>query len=107
MKITYTGRHTEFSQDMKDYFEKRMKKIKFYYEQIMIIETVLEIQRGKYSVEVKLSANHDFFVASAASASWQEAMDGVTDKIETEVKKKRDKITEHKGPAKEGPAQAE
>ncbi len=97
MQITYTGRHTELTQEMKDYFEKRMKKIKFYYEQILIIDFVLETQRGRYSADVKLTANRDFFVASATSASWKEAVDTVTDKIETEVKKKRDKITEHHG----------
>ncbi len=98
MQITYTGRHVDFAQEMKDYFEKRMKKIKFYYDQILIIDVVMDMQRRKYSVEVKLSANHDFFVATANSASWQEAIDTVTDKIETEVKKKRDKITEHRAP---------
>ncbi len=101
MQITYTGRHLDISQEIKDYFEKRMKKIKFYYEQILIVDFILETQRNKYTADVKLTANHDFFVASATSASWQEAVDTVTDKIETEVKKKRNKITEHHATKKE------
>lgn len=96
MNIIYTGRHTHVEDKMKTYMEKRLKKIEFYFSEIMNIKIVLEIQRGQYIFEVKITANHDSFFAKDTNSKWDKAIDAVTDKIETEVKKKRDKITEHK-----------
>jgi putative sigma-54 modulation protein len=98
MVITYTGKQIDVRDEMKDYLEKRMKKIKFFFDQVMTVKVILKHQRGKFTTEIKLSANRDTYFAKETDEDWKKTFDKVTDKIESEVKKKKDRIKDHKGP---------
>ena len=95
MNISYTGRHFDIDGEMKDYIEKRLQKVKFYFSQIIQVNIIMEKERVNYVVEIKVSANHDLYFAKESTTEWKEAVDLVTDKIENEVKKKKDKIKDH------------
>ena len=95
MNVSYTGRHIEIDGEMKDYIEKRLKKVKFYFQQIIQVNIIMEKERENMIVEIKVTANHDVYFAKHASTEWKEAVDFATDKIENEVKKKKDKIKDH------------
>ncbi len=97
MIVTYTGKNFDINDEMKDYLEKRLQKFKFYYQQIMNITAVVTLQRGKFLTELKVSANRDLYFAKDIGSTWQESFDIVTDKIEKEIKKKKDKLTDHHG----------
>ncbi|MGA2140815.1 MAG: ribosome-associated translation inhibitor RaiA [Brevinematales bacterium] len=97
MVVTYTGKNVEINDEMKDYLEKKLQKLKFYYKQIMNINTLVNLQRGKYLTELKVSANKDIYFAKDSGSTWQESFDIVVDKIEKEIKKKKDKLTDHHG----------
>lgn len=95
MNISYTARNCEITDEMKEYFEKKMKKVKFYFNHILNVNLILSFERATYKIEVKIPADHSTFFAEASSSSWQEAIDEVSDKIEKEIKKRKDKITDH------------
>jgi putative sigma-54 modulation protein len=95
MVVTYTGKHTDVYDEMKDYLEKKLQKFKFYYKQILNINTIIDLQRGQYFTELKVSANRDVYFAKDSAATWQESFDKVTDKIEKEIKKKKERLTDH------------
>lgn len=95
MVVSYTGRHIDINDEIKDYAEKKLKKLKFYYDQILNINITLESERGKVKAEIKVSASHDTYFAKDSGDTWQAALDGVSDKVETEVKKKKDKLKDH------------
>ena len=97
MNIAYTGRHTKVTEEIKEYMEKRLfQKVKFYYDEILNVNVILEIQRGQYIFEVKVVANHDVFLAKEASADWDKAIDAVTDKIAQSAKKQKEKVKSHR-----------
>lgn len=95
MVITYTGKQTEISDEMKEYFEKRLKKVKFYFDQILKINAVMKTQRGKFTVELKVTSGRDSYYADETDSDWKKCFDKVTDKVESEIKKKKDRITDH------------
>lgn len=95
MIVTYTGRHLTVRDEMKEYLEKRMQKFKFYYDHILNINVIVGEERGKIFCELKVDAEHDSYFAKETFDTWQEAFDAVTDDIETEIKKKKDRIKEH------------
>ncbi|MGC8764435.1 MAG: ribosome hibernation-promoting factor, HPF/YfiA family [Brevinematia bacterium] len=95
MNIIYTARNLEITDEMKEYFEKKIKKVKFYFDHLLNISVIMNNERGRFSVEVKIPANHETFFAIATAPTWKESIDEVSDKIEKEIKKKKDKITDH------------
>ena len=95
MVVSYSGKHMDVSDEMKDYLEKKLKKIKFYFEQIINITVIVEQERGKFNAEVKVAANQDTYFAKENSGTWQVSFDKVVDKIEKEIKKKKEKLKDH------------
>jgi putative sigma-54 modulation protein len=95
MVLTYSAKHTEIDDEMKDYLEKKLQKVKFYFDHIINIHMILGFERGQFNSEIKVSANQDIFFATAIGHSWQESFDEVTDKVEREIKKKKDRIKNH------------
>ena len=95
MVISYTAKQVEINEEMKSYLEKRLQKIKFYFDHILKIDAIVGLQRGKYTTEVKITANRDTYFAEATDADWKKSFDDVSHKIEGEIKKKKDKITDH------------
>ena len=44
---------------------------------------------------MKVAANQDTYFAKENSGTWQESFDKVVDKIEKEIKKKKEKLKDH------------
>jgi putative sigma-54 modulation protein len=95
MVVSYTAKNIDVNDEMKDYLEKRMHKFKFFYDHILNINVILILLRGKITTELKVTANRDVYFAKDTGDTWQESFDIVTDKIEKEIKKKKDKIKDH------------
>lgn len=96
MNVIYTARHLEISDDMKAEIHKRLlKKVKFYFEQIIKVEVIMEMQKELFTVEIKTAASHDSFFAKDSKKDWLSAVEECLDKMEKEIKKKRDKVTDH------------
>jgi putative sigma-54 modulation protein len=95
MVVSYSAKHVEIGDDMKEYLEKKLKRLKPYYDQILNVNVILELERGKYRAELKVSASHDTYFAKETADTWQASFDGVADKVETEVKKKKERISDH------------
>ncbi len=96
MNISYTGRHTKVSDEMKEYFEKRMhQKVKYFFDNIIQVNLIVEIQRGQYNLQLKVKAEHDTYNGTETKTHWDEAIDSVTDKVASAVKKKKGRVTDH------------
>lgn len=96
MVIAYTVKNFQLIDEQKEYLEKRMQKFKFFYDHILNVKVITEESRGRIVLEIKVTANHDTFLASDTQPTWEAACDSVTDKIEKEIKKyKERKVKEH------------
>lgn len=96
MNVSYSSKNIDITDDMKEYLEKKFKKFKFFHDQILNIGVILSNERGRYTTEIKISANHNTFFATATASSWKESFDSVVDKIEAEITKTKDRITDHR-----------
>jgi ribosomal subunit interface protein len=95
MVVSYTAKHVEIDNEMKDYLEKKLQKVKFYFKQIININVMIGQERGQITTDVKVSASQDVYFAKETASTWKESFDNVIDKVEKEIKKKKDKITDH------------
>lgn len=96
MQLNYTARHFNMGDEMKEYLEKRMQKVKKYYDdEVLKVDVIADLQNKQFTFEVKVSAKRDHFVAKETSFEWKEAIDFVSDKIEKEASKLRDKVKKH------------
>lgn len=98
MQITVTGRHFEITAPLREHIESKINKLTRYLEGITDANVVLSVEKHRHIAEFTLQVNgkspiraveemHDMYLA----------VDTALEKIERQVRKKKDKGTDRKG----------
>jgi len=100
MQISVTGkRHLELPEGIKDYIEDRLHKIQRFFSSIDEGHVVLKTEKYLNTAEVSVSGkNIHLYAEGASDENLFVAMDRASDRVEIQLKKQRDKMSEHKAP---------
>ena len=100
MQILITGRHVEIPPDVRAYIEEKAGKLTRFYDRIHEVEVVLDHEAEQYSVEMIARADRKHtFVASATGPDTFALIDTITDKLERQLTRHKEKNRNHKGGA--------
>jgi len=94
MRINVTFKHMDSSEALKDYVQKRFEKIKKYVDAPMDIKVVLTTEKFRNKAEVIIAANGLRTAAREEQSDMHSAIDLLSDKIETQLKKFKEKQVE-------------
>jgi putative sigma-54 modulation protein len=97
MRINVTFRHLDPSDALKDYAETRLQKLKKYEEGPMDVNVVLSAEKFRNTAEVMVSGDGFRATAKEEQNDMHSAIDLLSDKIEKQLKKFRDKQRDKKG----------
>ncbi len=110
MQINVAFRHTEPSPALKEYAEEKISRIKRYMTEPIEASVVLRVEKFRHIAEVAIDANGIRVNGVEETGDMYSAIDMVADKIESQLKKYKDKSRRHKTagsekaiPAKEEP----
>ena len=95
MQITITARHFELTDPIKDYADSAMRGLKRYFDNIIVAEMILRIEKNRNIAELNLSVKKINFVAKAHEQDMYTAIDSVIRKIERQIKKQVGKMKQH------------
>jgi len=109
MQVVITGRHMSVTDAMKNYADEKAKKLLRYFNRINEIRMILDFEGGKPTCEGIVEMEHaDDLVASKTDNDMYAAIDLVSAKLETQIRKHKEFISQrHKGRLGEGKAPAE
>ena len=93
MAITVRGKNIEVTPALKDYVEKRVKKVTKYFENIGEITAVLAVEKGRHIVEVTVPVNGILLRGEEATADMYTSVDLVIEKLEKQIEKHKTKLT--------------
>ena len=99
MKIHLVARGTKLTQPMADFIEERIGKLQHHFEQIIWAQVILSIETKKSlnTAEIIVHAARQTFKASGAATDLYAAVDMAGDRIESQVKKYKEKMKDHRG----------
>ncbi len=92
MRINVTFRHVDSSDALKEYAEQRLKKLKKYIEGPMDVNVVLSVEKFRHTAEVVISGDGIRAAAKEVQEDMKAAIDLVSDKIEKQLKRYREKL---------------
>ena len=110
MNITFTFKHFEPSEHLKEYARSRFDKISKYYggrDEGAEIQVNLAVEKIRHMAEVVMVADNMHLSAYQESDDMYSTIDLVLDKLEAQVKKIREKMKERRRSAKNKPVQME
>lgn len=97
MQIVITERHTAATGELKSYTQEKAAKLLRYYDRIGAIEVVLDgaADQAKAEMIVKVEGSQDL-VAWASERDYFASVDVVVDKLESQLRKHKEKLRNRK-----------
>jgi len=96
VQIVVTGRHVEITDEMKDYVQAKVERLPRYYDRIHEVEVVFDQASEQFTAEMICRAGHRHtFVATETGPDPLALVDLVTDKVEKQLRKQKEKEKSH------------
>jgi putative sigma-54 modulation protein len=103
MIITTTARHFESSPGLVEHIEERLGKLKKYFDQIIKVDVIMDVQKFRHIVEVNVHVNGHDFTAKEESEDMYGSIDLSAKSLERQIKKFKEKLIDnHHHPKKSG-----
>ena len=107
MRLQITTRHYELPADLKSQSEERLKKLTRFFDQIIDIGLVLSTEKHLNHAEITLRAGGRDWASHADANDMRTAIDEAAAKIEIQLKKHKERLTDKKGRTNLGEAIAD
>ncbi|MEW6571720.1 MAG: ribosome-associated translation inhibitor RaiA [Nitrospirota bacterium] len=98
MNIIVTGRHIEITPALKNYAEKKIKRINRYLSNIAEAVVTITIEKYRHKVEVLLKVNGVLVQAEGITGDVYSSIDEVAEKLQRQIKKYKEKLVSHRNP---------
>jgi putative sigma-54 modulation protein len=96
MKISVTFRNTEGDNWHKEYIDQKLKKLEKYLDTPMEVRVVLSVEKFRNVAEVNLVTNGQTMNAKEEAKEMNLAIDNAVEKIERQLKKRKERTRGHK-----------
>lgn len=95
MQLNLTGHHVDITDSLRNYVEEKMERLERHFDKVTNTHVILSVEslRHKAEATVNLSGNNIF--AESTEENMYAAIDSLVDKLDRQVKKHKEKITNH------------
>ena len=95
MQLNLTGHHVEITPALRDYVSSKVERLERHFDNVTNIHVVLSVEKVRHKAEATLHlAGADLF-ADAESDDMYAAIDALADKLDRQIRKHKEKITDH------------
>jgi putative sigma-54 modulation protein len=95
MQLSISGHHVETTDSLKDYINQKMQKIERHFDQVIDAHVVLDVEKQRHKAETTLHVSGSKIHAESENDDMYAAIDAVIDKLDRQVRKHKDKISDH------------
>jgi putative sigma-54 modulation protein len=100
MQINLTGHHMDITPAIRLFVEEKFEKLERHFDHITNIHVILTIEKGRQKAEANIHVNKGNLFAEAQSEDMYAAIDKLIDKLDRQVIKHKEKLSNHKSGAK-------
>ena len=95
MQINVTGHHIEITPAIRNYIVDKLERIKRHFENATDIHFILTVEKLEHKAEATLNVSGNTLHAHSVEADMYAAIDSLADKLDRQVRKHKEKITNH------------
>ncbi len=103
MQISTTARHCELDAPVREFAQQRLAKLERFARDIQEAHLVVTAEKFRFTAEITLRIKHHEMVSREESDTSKLAIDQAADRLEQQLRRLKDKRTDHKGPVRELP----
>lgn len=95
MQINVSGQHLELTDSLRDYVTTKLAKLERHIDKVIHVNVVLSVEKLRQKAEATIHINGADIFADAEDENMYAAIDALTDKLDRQVKKHKEKRSDH------------
>ena len=95
MQLNLTGHHVEITQSLRDYVNEKLVKLERHFDHVTNVNVVLTVEKQQQRAEASVNVSKGQLFADASNADMYAAIDALVDKLDRQILKHKEKLTDH------------
>ena len=95
MQLNLTGHHVDLTDPMRDYVNTKMERLERHFDHVTDVHVVLSVEKTRHKAEATMNVSGGKLFADSVKEDMYAAIDGLVDKLDRQVKKHKEKLTDH------------
>ena len=95
MQIDLTGHHIELTDPLRNYVSEKFERLERHFDHVTDVHVILSVEKLRHKAEATMHISGGKLFADNTEADMYAAIDGLTDKLDRQIKKHKEKITDH------------
>lgn len=95
MQMKLTGNHVEITPALRDYAQSKLSRIERHFDNMTTIHVILSVEKLRQKAEATVHVAGADLHADAVEEDMYAAIDALTDKIDRQVTRHKEKLTDH------------
>lgn len=96
MQLNISGQNIEITDALKQYAEEKIEKVQRHFDHVTNTNVVLHVEKGRHLAEATMHTKGAQLHANAEGADMYAAIDSLSDKLDRQVIKHKEKMTDHR-----------
>ena len=99
MQISITGHHVDITEAMRNAVENKFERLERHFDHVSNVHVILSVEKLRQKAEATLHVSGADVFADCVEEDMYTAIDGLVDKLDRQVKKIKEKNTNHRNGA--------
>jgi len=95
MQVNIAGHHLELTEALRDYVNSKLERLERHFDQVSNIDVILSIDKLVHKAEATVPVNGQNLFAFAEDQDMYAAIDALVDKLDRQILKRKEKVTDH------------
>jgi putative sigma-54 modulation protein len=95
MQVKLTGHHVDITPALKKYLHSKFDRIQRHFDNVTAVNCILTVEKLRHKAEAKINVSGGTLFADAVEDDMYAAIDGLIDKLDRQIKKHKEKLTDH------------
>ena len=95
MNIDITGHHIDLTDSLRAYVNEKFERLERHFDHVTNTHVILSVQKQSQKAEATIHVTGGNLFADASSEDMYAAIDSLTDKLDRQVIKHKEKMTDH------------
>ncbi len=95
MNLNITGHHVEVTPAIRDYVTGKLERVLRHFDNVTSVHVILSVEKLQQKAEITLHVKGKDIFADATDGDLYASIDAVTDKLDRQVVKYKEKISNH------------
>ena len=96
MNLNLTGNHLEITPAIRDYVVAKLDRLTRHFDHVIDVSVVLSVNKIRQKIEANLHIRGKDLHAESIEPDMYAAIDALADKLDRQVKKHKEKLTDHR-----------